>query len=226
MADELEASQQKQAYEAIRAGIVFATYKPSVRLPVRALCEELSLGRTPVREAIVRLQQEGLARSVPHSGTYPAFIDLAAAENARYVRKNLETAVAAECSQAMGEASVARLDASLVAQREAASRRDARDFFEGEGLFYRELFEAVGKGDIWTWIDGLSVSLDRVRWLSMRTEKFDWEGVLAQRTAVRDAICAHDVTAVCQLETQYLNELLACTDTVTARFGEYFAPKA
>lgn len=223
MADELSESQQKQAYEAIRAGIIHAAYRPGVRLPMKRLTEELDLGRTPIREALVRLTQEELVYSVPHSGTYVSPIDLHAAESARYVRKNLETAVAVECCSRGGDEILASLGEVLERQCVAAASRDAQAFYTCDGCFYRRLFEAVGKEEVWLWIDGFSVSLDRVRWLSMLTEKFDWDAVVAQHAAVRDAIEARDANEVCRLETQYLNGLLAYLDVVRERFPEYFA---
>ena len=55
---------QTQAYEALRRALVFSRHKPGERLVPKRLCEELGLGRPPVREALVLLQQQGLVSCV------------------------------------------------------------------------------------------------------------------------------------------------------------------
>ena len=58
-------SLQLRAYETLREGILYATYAPGDRLQVKDLCLDLDMGRTPVRESLVRLRQEGLVETVP-----------------------------------------------------------------------------------------------------------------------------------------------------------------
>ena len=71
---EQETSLQDQSYHTIRRKIVYLDYKPGEKLGVKQLCDDLDMGRTPVREALVRLAQEGLVRTVPptsHPSTSP-----------------------------------------------------------------------------------------------------------------------------------------------------------
>lgn len=62
MADELN------AYELIRAAIVEQRYEPGQRMIEQRIAEELGLSRTPVREALRRLEAEGLVISERHRG--------------------------------------------------------------------------------------------------------------------------------------------------------------
>ena len=87
---EQETSLQDQSYHTIRRKIVYLDYKPGEKLGVKQLCDDLDMGRTPVREALVRLAQEGLVRTVPQSGTYVSPINLTLAESACYIREHLE----------------------------------------------------------------------------------------------------------------------------------------
>ena len=82
---EQETSLQDQSYHTIRRKIVYLDYKPGEKLGVKQLCDDLDMGRTPVREALVRLAQEGLVRTVPQSGTYVSPINLTFAESACYI---------------------------------------------------------------------------------------------------------------------------------------------
>ena len=58
----------EQAYRQIKQKILDTEYPPGAQLLEQDLCAELGLSRTPVREALVRLQQEGLLEIVPRHG--------------------------------------------------------------------------------------------------------------------------------------------------------------
>ena len=58
----------EQAYTEIRARILDNTYSPGFQVLESALVEELGVSRTPLREALIRLQQEGLVEVVPRHG--------------------------------------------------------------------------------------------------------------------------------------------------------------
>lgn len=58
------------ATEAIRQGIVTGRYPLGAPLFEKTLADEFEVSKTPVREALVQLQKEGLVRVAPHSGTF------------------------------------------------------------------------------------------------------------------------------------------------------------
>jgi len=59
---------QNQAYEYIKNKIMMCEYAPKQLLSESVLQEELGCSRTPIREAIRRLEQEGLATVLPKRG--------------------------------------------------------------------------------------------------------------------------------------------------------------
>lgn len=223
MIDESIDANQHVAYHNLRNGIIHAVYKPGVRLSIKGLSEVLDMSRTPIREALIRLQHEGLVDSIPHSGTYVSYINLHAAKNALYVRKNLETAAAVECCDCATIKDIYNIDRILDGLEASVLERNACDFFVGNALFSQELFKIVNKEEVWKWIDSLSVSLDRMSWLIASTEKLDWEAVFKQHCAVRDAISEGAKRTVCELESDYLSSMLEHEDVVLNRFGEYFS---
>ncbi len=67
---------RQQAYEAIRTAIVRLELAPSTFIDEAALCRELGLGRTPVHDALQRLEHEGLVKIFPRRGMMVAPIDM------------------------------------------------------------------------------------------------------------------------------------------------------
>lgn len=57
-------------YEQLKADICSGKYKPGQHLLEKELCDDLQVSRTPIRDALVRLQEEGLVVSKPHRGVF------------------------------------------------------------------------------------------------------------------------------------------------------------
>lgn len=189
---------------------------------MRSLTEELSIGRTPVREALVRLAQEQLVQTIPQSGTYVSLIDLDAAENARFVRESLETEIAGECSARIDRRGFVMMDEIMRKQEDAASRRDSLALFQNDSLFHRLLFIIAGRGEVWNWLEAMAVNLDRFRWLSILTEGLDWRDILDQHYQLCDAIVNHRPNEAHYLASVHLHKMLADEKRVIERYPNYF----
>lgn len=59
-------------YLAIKQRIILLEYEPGAALKEREIMEEFGVSRTPVREAFIRLETEGLVRIMPNMGTFVA----------------------------------------------------------------------------------------------------------------------------------------------------------
>lgn len=214
---------QDQAYERLRRGIIFSELKPGERLVAKDLCERLQMGRTPVREAIVRLQQDRLVRTVPQSGTFVSQVDLKAAECSRFMREHMEREVAMECCAKVRPEDAAYL-ARIIALEEAAVReRNQRDFFTSDNLLHQAFFEIAGRRRVWDWLNAASTDLERYRWLRVETEGLAWDTIMDQHYRLRDAIVGHDPHEADFLVALHLHMMFDDKASVVTKFPEYFA---
>lgn len=85
-----ETNASQTAYRSIRANILAQTYPPGSQLREVHISKELGLTRTPVREAIIRLESEGLVCTYPHRGAFVAQLTLKEVEDLFDVREALE----------------------------------------------------------------------------------------------------------------------------------------
>jgi DNA-binding GntR family transcriptional regulator len=85
-----ENNASQTAYQFIRASILSQTYPAGFQLREIHLSEELGLTRTPVREAIIKLESEGLVRSYPNRGAFVIKLTLSEVEDLFDVREALE----------------------------------------------------------------------------------------------------------------------------------------
>ncbi len=79
-----------QVYGRLRSAIVTGYFEPGTRLVERDLTEKLQVSRTPIREALRRLEQDGLIVCYPHRGYYVRTPSLDEARQAYEVRRALE----------------------------------------------------------------------------------------------------------------------------------------
>ena len=213
---------QDQAYQTLRQAIIFTKLKPGERLVPKELCAELDLGRTPVREAIVRLQQEGLVRTVPQSGTYVSKIDMHAEECARFSREQLEKQVAVECCARASEDDLARIDDVISQQTKAVSERNERAFFVTDNLMHEAIFEIADRREVWDWLSLTNAHFERFRWLSAITTGVGWSEVMEQHHQIRDAIATHNTNEISYLVTLHLHKALSDKQEVILAHPEYF----
>ena len=83
-------SYTEQAQEAIKRLIFDGTYKPGERLKEAGLSQTLGISRSPIREAIQGLANEGLIKLVPQKGAYVSTFDLQEIRNLFEVLEALE----------------------------------------------------------------------------------------------------------------------------------------
>lgn len=76
--------------EAIRNAIVTGELLPGSRIRQEALASQYGSSRIPIREALKRLESEGLVVVVPNSGAWVAKIDVAEVEETYKIRQRLE----------------------------------------------------------------------------------------------------------------------------------------
>ncbi len=84
----------ERAYRAIKEEILSARLPPNAPVPIERFLREMKLSRTPVREAIQRLEREGFVEIRPRLGTFVAPLDLRKIREMYYVRGALEGAAA------------------------------------------------------------------------------------------------------------------------------------
>jgi DNA-binding GntR family transcriptional regulator len=211
----------RQIHADLRGRIVRGELRPGETLSEGAIAERYGLSRTPVREVVWRLSEEGLLRVVPQVGSFVAPISIAAVKDSRFVREALECRAIEESAPAVTPAQVAALRASLAAQTEAIGASDIPRFFALDDAMHRTLMEIAGHPLVWPVISGAKAQLDRVRYLSL--EEPDWpDMILGQHGELIDAVAAHDGAAARAVMQRHLRTVLAAIDRIALEHAEFF----
>ncbi len=109
----------------MRAALLDGDYLPGQRIYEGAVASQLGVSRIPVREAIRRLQQDGLLDVRPHYGIYVATIPPEEIEDIYRIRGVLEGTAAALAAERMSDAAIAELAEIIEQQRIVAESAES-----------------------------------------------------------------------------------------------------
>lgn len=132
-----------EVYRRLRQQLLLGAWTPGARLREVELAERFGVSRTPVREAVRRLLQEGLLEDRPTQGVRVREPDLAAALDAYAVREQLEgMAARLAAERADGDARVGL--GALLDEVEASAAHDEAAQVEADLAFHRRVAELAG----------------------------------------------------------------------------------
>ncbi len=117
-------SLQERTYQSLRSALLDGDYLPGERIYEAGIAQALGVSRNPVREAVRRLQQDGLLEVRPHYGIYVATIPADEIEDVYRIRAALEATAAALAAERMTDDDVKELGSIVGEQQEAAARAE------------------------------------------------------------------------------------------------------
>ena len=132
-----------RAYHALERMIVTLELAPGSVTTERALIEKLSLGRTPVREAIQRLAWEGLISVRPRAGLEIAPLHAADWLRVLDARRGVEIVLARSAARFLTPVTAALFQATAVAMHEAVLKNDVLGFLEADKALDEALARAA-----------------------------------------------------------------------------------
>ncbi len=208
-----------QLYRVLHRRIVRNELAPGTRISETEIALAYGVSRQPVREAFIKLAEDGLLEVRPQRGTYVRKISIGAVMDARFVREAIEADVVRLLAQKPDPALARELTRQIEAQRDL-SQNDPRGFIALDDLFHRTLAEAAGKPFAWSVIEGMKSQMDRVRQLSR--EHFPTEKLIGHHAAVVQAIAEGDASKAEGAMRTHLREILNDLPVIRQSQPEYF----
>ncbi|MDG4721716.1 MULTISPECIES: GntR family transcriptional regulator [Thalassospira] len=192
-------------YEDIRNRIISLALLPETTLVRAELAESFKVSQSPVREAIMRLEQDGLVVSYPQSRTVVTKIDEARIREEHFLRVAAECEVVRQLADVKESSAVTKAKGILKMQEALVDDVEQVDLFKQlDDSFHATLFNGVNQSNLHLQITARSGHLARVRTLDLpRAGKM--VSVLEGHKAVIDAIQAGDAAAAVTEMRQHLS---------------------
>ncbi|MBC2771645.1 GntR family transcriptional regulator [Rhizobium sp. AQ_MP] len=156
-----------QIHATLHDEIVRMQLKPLDMLNEKQLGQRFGVSRTPVREALLRLADEGLVEIYPQSGTFVSRIPRRALYEAILIRKALEATTVSLAIASMTDDRLRELDANQQALVEAANSGAIPHFHQIDSSFHQLIADIAGYPGIWAVIAQVKVQIDRYRFITL-----------------------------------------------------------
>ncbi|WP_150522751.1 GntR family transcriptional regulator [Roseibium sediminis] len=199
------ASITPQITRILRERIIQSDLQPGDRISETEVARTYDISRQPVREAFIKLADQGLLEIRPQRGTIVTRIGYFAVLDARFLREAIEADICKILAANPNPILISELRRQLDVQQ-ALAPENADGFIRLDERFHRTLAEAAGKASAWRQIEGLKSQMDRVRYLSLR--EFRVDKLIIQHGAIVDRIEAGDVAGVNAEIRLHLREVL------------------
>jgi GntR family transcriptional regulator, rspAB operon transcriptional repressor len=207
-----------QIYRHLRQQIVAGDYPPLHPLSENELALRFRVSRTPIREALGKLEEERLVSILPQYGTFVAPILTDRVFSDQFVREALECAGIGEAARRCTPADAAMLREIVERQRAAPSEKL---FFAADEAMHRALMVVAGQEAAWQVVDAAKVNLDRIRHLSAR-HTFKRLAILAEHEQIIDAVVAGDPDVAVAAMRLHLRGVFTSSGQMMQMHPEFF----
>jgi len=209
-----------QVVEALRAAIISLELAPGSALDRAELAQGFGVSQTPVRDALMRLSEEGLVLIRAQYTTQVSRIDVPAAREAHFLRRAIEIEVARLLALSPDPAVIGELRSQLSRQAGLAASKDYPAFIAADKAFHQAMYVAAGLPRLWAVVTRMSGHVDRLRLLHVPAEG-KVESIMTSHQAILDAIASGDGEVAQQAVREHLSGTLASVDEIQQSYPEY-----
>jgi DNA-binding GntR family transcriptional regulator len=197
----------ERAYAFTKQRVLDATYAGGELLTEGEVAEALGISRTPVREAFLRLEGEGLLRLYPKRGALVVPVSATEVEAVMETRALVERFAVAKAIARGADVSGA-MRAQIARQEQRAEAGDLDGFVEADRAFHTVLVSAAGNGIVTALYDSLRDRQQRMGVTALRRAPRRLGEILDQHRALTDAIAEGDTERTLVLLDEHLEGTL------------------
>ena len=157
-----------QVFERLRGMIISLELPPGSPLSRAALAGQFGVSSTPIRDALMRLEEEGLVDVFPQYATVVSRVDVRLRAAGAFPAAGASSWKSCAGSPLAGmPRSAADLNRTIALQQQFAKAGDFEKFMTADNEFHAQLYAAADKQDIWALVKSRSGHIDRLRRLHL-----------------------------------------------------------
>lgn len=210
-----EGSLVDQIYTVLRDKIINLSLPPEMPLVEKEIASIFNISKTPVREALIRLENDRLVNIIPKSGSYVTSISLERYIEACFIRVTLESG----CVKRLAERGISLSQQvklkSLIIEEQQVRESESTDNnerghppgFEINELFHRTLFEYAGILGAWQLLDSSKAEMERVWHLEKIIGVRRTCDAISEHYNVVEAIINRDPIAAAEVMADHIGDI-------------------
>lgn len=191
------------ATQALREAILRGRFPAGARLRETDLARQLGISRTPIREALGRLEQEGLIEVLPRAGVRVTLLNLDEAVELYDLREVIDGLAARLAARRADEAPLGRLRKTLGRMAQGLERQDPNQWFGAHVAFHDEILRASGNARLQRLLSVVRLSIRHFHPLLLKTER-RLEDADREHRGIFEAIAAHDAESAERLARAHI----------------------
>ena len=185
----------ERAYFKIKKMLSDYKYSPGSRLNVEQLARNLGISRTPIWEAVRRLEQEGLVKNIPNRGVFLVELTRKDAIELYTVREVLEGMAARLAVQRISDKALGKMEKLVQEQEKIVAEEDLVAYSKSDFEFHAQIYAACGNGILREMLESIKAKLRPIdmRITPILTELFNDHQMIVRAMRLRDALLAESV---------------------------------
>ncbi|MGV9711846.1 GntR family transcriptional regulator [Gordonia sp. NPDC003424] len=192
-----------RAYDIVLERLVMLDIRPGAPINDDHLAADLGFGRTPVREALKRLERERLVIAYPRRGTFATAVDMTDLADISEIRKQIEPMAAARAATSASAESRARLSAMAAGIAAIEDTDDPREVMRRDVHVHREIYRASGNPHLEQILVGLDAHATRI-WCLFLDRLSDVAAHVREHIPLIEAIVAGDAETAAELTRDHV----------------------
>lgn len=192
-------------FDTLRDAIINQVLKPGERLMEIQLAEEMGVSRTPVREAIRKLELEGFVVMVPRKGAYVAGISMKDITEVFEIRAALEVLATGLAAQRITDEELEEMERHLVKETEETEANNLRSIVAIDTTFHDLIYKAARNQKLLQIVNNLQEQLHRFRSASL-ARPGRGKVALEEHRKIVEALASRDITLVEKLAKRHIEK--------------------
>ena len=159
-------------FDMLKQEILSLELKPGQAISENEICSRFDVSRTPVREALRRLQEQGFVNTIPYSGTYVTLLNLDDIRQMIYMRVAVELMVMRDFMEVATPLLYEEIRHQIRCQELLIQEPgfEPEQFYSMDAQMHALWFCAVGRAKVWDFIQAQQLHYTRFRMLDFVTE--------------------------------------------------------
>lgn len=212
---------QALVYEELKRNIMSMRLKPGQAMSTQEMATKLNVSRTPVREAFLHLQSEGLVEMIPQRETIVSRIDLKRVDQEKFIRECLELGVINKFLEQKKQEDIRTMSKLIEVQKQCDKARDFVGFLDADDRFHKVLFDATGQQMAWAAIAGRNGHYNRLRILFVQKETV-MESSIQQHADIVTLLEIGDKERIRKALTSHIQRLDVDKTGLATDYPDYF----
>lgn len=213
----------QRVYQTLRHAILSLEYRPGEILRKPEICEALGVSRSPVADAVARLQAEGLVDVVPQAGTFVARFSMQEIREGAFLREAIELAAIERVAEIVSDEQLTQLRRNLTVQAALVTDGDIPGFYAMDAAMHELLLSFTGFPRLAQVSETAWAHVNRARQLILPVPG-RIEATLSEHHGILSALEARDPEAARAAVRSHLRQLITYLEPLERDRPDLFNP--